>query len=70
VASTCEGGRRLLWEGRNGLVGPHSSAAGFQPRGGREIAGGLYLRRTSLPSRGSGGWLRVGRKTSACFSRP
>ena len=28
------GGRRLLWEGKNSPVGPHSSAVGYQPRSG------------------------------------
>jgi len=53
------GARKLLWEGRNGPVGPHSFAAAFHPRGGKENGGELGPRRTSLPSTGSRGWLRV-----------
>jgi len=33
------GGRRVLWGGNSGSVGPRSSAAGFQPQGGKESLG-------------------------------
>jgi len=70
VATPWEEGRRPLWEATNGLVGPHSSAAGFQPRGGRESMGGHDRRGTSLQSTGSRRWLYVGRRTRVCFLRP